>query len=70
MTYIDRTFREYGNEFFGKPVMDRITDAQVEEARVATMQEVARLTKKYFPERLPKNTAKELFCNYLFSKFV
>lgn len=67
-SYIDRVFRGYGEEFFGKEAMSRITGAQVEEARCAAMQELGRLTEKYGKQE--HGTAAELFCNYLFEKYI
>ena len=66
--YIDKIFREYGEDFFGKQCMDRITDSQVEEARVFAFNELAALTKKYGKQ--DPGTTKELFCNYLFSEYI
>lgn len=68
VAYIDRIFREYGENFFGKKAMDQITDAQVEEARCAACQELYELTAKYGLQS--NDTCKELFCNYVFSKFI
>lgn len=68
MTYIDRIFRGYGEEFFGKECMDQITDAQVEEARCWAMTELADLTAKYGKQE--KGTVEELFCNYIFGEFI
>ena len=45
--YIDRIFRGYGEDFFGKKAMDKITDEQVEEARCYAARELSRLTRKY-----------------------
>lgn len=67
-SYIDRIFRGYGEEFFGKEAMDRIAPSQVEEARCAAMRELGRLTEKYGKQE--KGTAEELFCNYLFEKYI
>lgn len=66
--FIDRVFRGYGKQFFGKEAMSRITSAQVEEARCAAMRELGRLTAKYGKQE--KGTAEELFCNYLFEKYI
>ena len=68
MTSIDREFRQYGVEFFGEAAMANLTDEQIEEARVWAMNELADLTEKY--GRQEKGTARELFCNYLFDKFI
>ena len=66
MTTIDRIFRGYGEEFFGKAFMDGITDSQVEEARVWAFNELDYLTRKYGKQE--KGTVKELFCNCLFGE--
>lgn len=68
MAYIDKLFRGYGEEFLGKECMDKVTDEQVEEARCWACAEVGKLTEKY--GRQPNGTAKELFCNYVFSEFI
>lgn len=68
VAYIDRMFRGYGEDFFGKELMDQITDAQVEEARCWAMTELSRLTEKYGLQDM--GTVKELFCNYVFGEFV
>jgi len=66
--YIDKIFRGYGEDFFGKECMNQITDTQVEEARCWAMNELTNLTSKYGKQE--KGTAEELFCNYIFSKFI
>lgn len=66
--YIDQTFRKYGEDFFGKSIMETITDSQVEKARCWAMKGVRDLTIKY--GRQPNGTAKELFCNYIFEYFI
>ncbi len=66
--YIDRIFRGYGEEFFGKQAMDMITDAQVEEARCWTFNELHDLTARYGKQE--EGTAQELFCNYIFGEFM
>lgn len=68
MSYIDRTFRGYGEEFFGEKAMNGITDEQVEEARCFAMRELAELTAK--SGRQAEGTAKELFLNYIFGEFM
>lgn len=68
MAYIDDIFREYGEEFFGKDAMDKVTDAQVEEARCNACQMLYELTKEYGKQE--KGTVKELFCNYVFANFI
>lgn len=67
-SFIDRVFRGYGEAFFGKEAMNRITSAQVEEARCAAMRELSYLTAKYGKQE--HGTAAELFCNYLFANYI
>lgn len=67
-TQMNSIFRRHGEDFFGKIPMDRITDKQVEEARIFAEQEVINLTKKYGKQ--PEDTCKELFCNYVFGCFM
>lgn len=66
--YIDVLFRSYGEEFFGKEAMDKITDEQVEEARIYAMFTLGELTKQLGLQK--QGTAKELFCNYIFGVFM
>lgn len=68
MTFIDRVFRGYGEEFFGADAMSAITDSQVEEARCYAFSELDSLTAQY--GRQPNGTARELFCNYIFGNFM
>lgn len=63
MTYIDRTFREYGVKRFGKEKMNRLTDEQIEAARVRTFQDLTRLTAKF--GRLNNGRAENIFCYYI-----
>lgn len=66
---IDRTFRKYGEDFFGKVPMDRITTAQLEEARCFAFNECAKLTAETMTKQ-PKDTIRELFLNYLFGEYI
>lgn len=68
MSHIDKIFRRYGEEFFGKKCMDQITDAQVEEARCWAFKELNNLTVEYGKQA--PDTVKELFCNYIFGEFI
>ena len=68
MAYIDKLFRGYGEEFFGKTAMNMITDDQVEEARCAAFQATHELTEKYGKQE--EGTTRELFCNYVFECFM
>lgn len=67
-TYIDKLFRGYGEEFFGKSAMNRVTDEQVSEARCAAFQATCELTGKYGKQE--PGTVKELFRNYVFECFM
>lgn len=66
--YIDVLFRRYGEESFGKESMDKITDEQVEEARIYAITMLSELTKQLGLQE--KGTAKELFCNYISDVFM
>lgn len=66
--FIDRVFRGYGEEFFGKAAMDMITDDQVEEARCFACRELGYLTKMYGKQE--NGVVNELFCNYVFGNFM
>ena len=68
MAYIDKIFRGYGEEFFGKEAMDYITDEQVEEARCQAFMWLGELTQKYGKQE--EGTVRELFCNYIFGTFM
>ena len=68
MSSIDKLFKGYGVEFFGEEPMRRVTDAQIEEARVFAFNECARLTEKYGPQT--KGTTRELFLNYLWGEYL
>lgn len=66
--YIDRVFRGYGEEFFGKEAMDKITDEQVEVARCEAYKMLCELTQKYGKQE--KGTLEELFNNYIFAYYM
>lgn len=68
MTLVDKIFREYGEEFFGKDAMQNITDSQVEEARVFAFKALDYLTGMYGKQEA--GTARKLFCNYLFDRYI
>ena len=68
MAYIDKIFRGYGEEFFGKEAMDNITDEQVEETRCQAFRWLDEMTQKYGKQE--NGTVKELFCNYIFGSFM
>lgn len=76
--YIDHLFRGYGEEFFGKEAMDKITDKQVETARIYSFKtlndvckEVIKSGDKESLEIIKKsNILKELFFNYIFSEYM
>lgn len=65
---IDEHFRQLGEDFFGKTAMDRITDEQLEQARIFSMKELGRRTIKDGLQ--PDGTLKEIFCNYIFGTFM
>ena len=67
MSGIDKVFRRYGEDVFGKAYMNKITDEQVEEARVYACNELARRTAKYGKQ--DSGTVKDLFCSYIFKHF-
>ena len=67
-SYVDRCFREYGEDFFGKALMDNITSEQVEKGRVFAFKTLADLTAEY--GKLGEDVVKELFCGYIFAHFV
>ena len=48
--------------------MDWVTPEQVEEARVFAFKELSVFTAEF--GKCGPNTAKELFCNYVFEKFM
>lgn len=68
MSAIDRIFRGYGDDFFGKDVMDLITWEQVEEARCFAFKVLDELTKNYGKQE--NGTVEGLFLNYLFEKCI
>lgn len=65
--YIDKLFRGYGEEFFGKEAMDQITDEQVEEARCEACKMLNELTAEFGKQE--EGVVKELFYNYVFANF-
>ncbi len=73
--YIDRIFRGYGEEFFGKETMDQVTSEQVEEARCfayGTMSEVVRgmIAAGLDPRSEGvMDECKALFYRYIFEQF-
>lgn len=67
--YIDRVFRGYGEEELGADQMSAISSAQVEEARCYAMKTLGRLTED-LGKKLPKGTAKMLFCEYVKQRFL
>lgn len=67
--YIDRVFRGYGEEELGADQMSAISSAQVEEARCYAMKTLGQLTED-LGVKLPKGTAKMLFCEYVKQRFI
>lgn len=61
--FIDDKFRKKGEEFFGKEVMDEVTDEQVELTRYEAMNELRMVTIKYGKQ--DPNAVYEIFCNLL-----
>ena len=47
MTYIDKIFRKYGEEDFGKELMDTVPDEKVEELRCEAFKSLAEMTKLF-----------------------
>lgn len=46
-SFIDRTFRGYGERDFGKPLMDTITSKQLEEFRCEAFRSLDSMTKQF-----------------------
>ena len=61
--YIDRMFRKYGEEYFGKEKMDTLTDEQVEEARCEAMKALTYVV-SVCGAKDGNGQVKELFCDY------
>lgn len=68
-TYIDRIFRGYGESHFGKEVMDRVTDEQVEDARVRAFQEASILTAQ-LGRKLRKGAVESIFIMYVQKHYI
>lgn len=73
--YIDRIFRGYGEEFFGKEFMDKLTSEQIETARCESFKLLQEKI-EYLISVGYKHTesdeitdVKELFCNYIFENY-
>ena len=64
--YIDRIFRGYGEQVFGKARMDLISSADVEDCRCKAMQVLDQRTRMYGKQR--HGTAERLFCKYISEK--
>ena len=64
--FIDRVFRGYGEQFFGKARMDHISTAEVEECRCKAMEILGKRTMMYGKQ--PPRTAEKLFCKYISEK--
>lgn len=65
-SFIDRVFRGYGEQFFGKEAMDLISSTEVEDARCKAMQVLNLRTMMYGKQR--PHTAEQLFCKYISEK--
>lgn len=61
--FIDRIFRGYGEQVFGKTRMDLISSAEVEAARCKAMQVLGMRTMMYGKQQ--SGTAERLFCKYI-----
>lgn len=68
MTRIDRIFKQYAVDFFGETPTERLTEEQIEEARVFAFSELHKLTEKY--GRQKDGTCREIFLNYLFDRYI
>lgn len=64
--FIDRVFRGYGEQVFGKARMDLISSAEVEACRCKAMQILDARTRMYGKQR--HGTAERLFCKYISEK--
>lgn len=75
--YIDILYREYGEEFFGKSVMDKITEEQVEKARIETNKLISELARMYISQgktneflNNPEFKVKKIFCDYISKNYI
>lgn len=66
--YIDALFRSYGENYFGKAVMNKINDAQLEQARIKTFKDAENLTKKY--GKLKDGSIKEIFYKIIQTEYL
>lgn len=65
-SFIDRVFRGYGEQVFGKSRMDPISSAEVEDCRCKAMQILDARTRMYGKQR--HGTAARLFCKCISEK--
>lgn len=65
---LEQIFRGYGEDFFGKQLMDNLTAEQIEEGRCAAMNKLCDLTAKYGKQEV--DTARVLFCDYIFERWI
>ena len=65
---IDRVFRSYGEERFGKKAMARVTSEEVEQARVFTCRVIHDLTRDFGKQE--KGTEKDIFCDYVLMMYL
>ncbi len=65
-SYIDRVFRGYGEQVFGKARMDKIASAEVEACRCKAMEILGKRTMMYGKQR--PGTVERLFCKYVSEK--
>ena len=66
-SYIDRTFRGYGEKAYGKAKMDLLSTSQVEEARCTAFQVFGNLVRTCTRQEIEASstTVESLFCDYV-----
>ena len=66
-SYIDRTFRGYGEKAFGKKKMDLLGTSEVEEARCTAFQVFGNLVRTCTRQEIEASgtTVESLFCDYV-----
>lgn len=76
--YIDVIYRKYGEEYFGKAVMDKLTDEQIEKARCETNKRISELARMHMAQggkredfiNNPDINIKKMFCDYVAKNFI
>lgn len=66
-SFIDKTFRGYGERDFGKKLMDTVSSKQLEAFRCETFKALDSMTKQFGKQ--PKGTAEALFYFMLLEHF-